>query len=143
MFSTEIWLTPLILLPGVALLIVSTTNRFGQVHTEFHHLLHYPDNHAEIVSRCLVRRSAMYRNALASLYTSVGLFSLGSLLGGVINLWHPELLWIVGGLTILGIACLVYAAIQLLRETLLALDVIQDHSERIAALARQQSAHTD
>ena len=131
MNATEFWLTPLILLPGVALLIGSTSARFGQVHTEFHHMLDHPDAHARILSRNLLERSKLFRDALASLYTSVGLFSLGSLLGGVINLWRPGSLWFVGGLIIFGIGCVVFASIQLVRESLLCLNVIQEHYDHV------------
>ena len=131
MNTSEFWLTPLILLPGVALLIGSTSARIGQVHTEFHHLLDHPDARAKILSRSLLRRSRLFRDALASLYVSVALFSLGSLLGGVVNLWRPESLWFVGGLIISGISCVVFAAVQLVRESLLSLNVIQEHYERI------------
>lgn len=131
MNATEFWLTPLILLPGVALLIGSTSARFGQVHTEFHHLLDHPDAHARILSRNLLQRSGLFRDALASLYVSVGLFSLGSLLGGVVNLWRPSSLWFVGGLIIIGIGCVVFASIQLVRESLLCLKVIQEHYNQI------------
>jgi len=131
MFASEIWLTPLILLPGVALLIVSTSNRFSQIHTEFHRLVDHPDDHAKIVSRHLAQRARFFRDALVAMYVSVGLLSLGSLLGGVVNLWRPNSLWIVGGLIILGISCLVFASIQLVRESLLCLRVISDHSDRI------------
>ena len=131
MNATEFWLTPLILLPGVALLIGSTSARFFQVHTEFHHLLDHPDAHARILSRNLLQRSRLFRDALASLYVSVGLFSLGSLLGGVVNLWRPSSLWFVGGLIIFGIGCVVYASFQLVRESLLCLKVIQEHYEHV------------
>lgn len=130
-FSSEVWLTPLILLPGVSLLTVSTANRFGQLQAEFHRLLDHPDNHAQIVSRSLVVRARLYRDALASLYVSVGLFALGSLLGGVVNLWRPESLWVVGGLTIAGIAAIVFAAIQLVRKSLLSLQVVREQSTAI------------
>ena len=131
MNATEFWLTPLILLPGVALLIGSTSARFGQVHTEFHHLLDHPDAHARILSRNLLERCRLFRDALASLYTSVGLFSLGSLLGGVINLWRPGSLWFVGGLIIIGIGCVVFASVQLVRESLLCLKIIQEHNDHV------------
>jgi hypothetical protein len=140
MFATELWLTPLILLPGVALLIVSTSARFEQNHNEFHRLLEHPRDHSKIVARNLLVRSALLRNVLVSLYTSVGLFSLGSLLGGVVNVWRPNSLWVVGGLTILGIGCLVYASVQLVRESLLCLQVTRELSrnlERNASVADQ------
>jgi hypothetical protein len=126
--ATEVWLTPLVLLPGVALLTVSTANRFGQIQAEFHRLLDHPDNHAQIVARSLLVRARLYRDALACLYASVGLFALGALLGGVINLWRPESLWLVGGLTICGIAAIVFSAVQLLRESLLSLQVVREQS---------------
>lgn len=131
MFTTEVWLTPIILLPGVALLTVSTANRFGQIQAEFHRLLDHPDSHAQIFARSLVVRARLYRDALASLYASVGLFALGSLLGGVVNLWRPESLWIVGGLTIVGIAAIVFSAIQLLRESLLSLQLVREQNAAI------------
>ncbi len=37
--DTVAWLTPLVLLPGVALLVLSTSARYGQIHQEFHHLV--------------------------------------------------------------------------------------------------------
>ncbi len=131
MFTTEVWLTPLILLPGVALLIMSTSARFGQVQLEFHRLLDHHDAHGRILAGHLLKRSALFRNALVALYASVGLFALGSLLGGVVNLWRPESLWVVGGLTISGICGIVYAAVELIRESLLCLQVIRDHSEQL------------
>ena len=130
-FATEVWLTPLILLPGVALLIVSTSARFEQVHSEVHRLLEHPDTHAKILSRNLVRRSELFRNSLASLYVSVGLFALGSLVGAFVDFFWPTSVWFVGGFTIAGIACLVFASVQLVRESVICLEVIKDHSESI------------
>jgi O-antigen ligase len=115
----------------VALLTVSTAHRFGQLQAEFHRLLDHPDSHTHIVRRSLVTRARLYRDALSSLYASVGLFALGSLLGGVVNLWRPQSLWVVGGLTIVGIAAIVFAAVQLLRESLLSLQVVREQSAAV------------
>ena len=131
MIQTELWLTPLIFLPGVALLIMSTSARFWQLHEEFHRLLERPDDHAKIVARQLVRRGTLFRDALLCLYMSVGLFSIGSLLGGFINLWIPNFLWLVGGITLFGIAALVFASVQLIRESLICMSVITDSSSKI------------
>lgn len=129
--QTELWLTPLILLPGVALLIMSTSTRFGQIHDEFHHFFLHPDNHAKILSKQLLRRGLFFRDALVCLYASAGLFSLASLLGGVFNLWAQKGLWAVGGLTLVGIGSLVFASVQLVRESLLCIRLIREHSDRI------------
>lgn len=131
MFSTEVWLTPLILLPGVALLIISTSARFAQLQTEFHRLLDHPDAHARILSRNLLKRSALFRDALVALYSSVALFAFGSLLGAVVNLWRPESLWVVGGTTILGIACIVFASLQLIREAWVCLRITVDQAQQL------------
>ena len=134
MIQTELWLTPLILLPGVALLIMSTSARFWQIHEEFHRLLERPDDHSKIISRQLLRRGRLFRNALLCLYTSVGLFSIGSLLGGFLNLWAPRLLWIVGGLTLIGIAALVFASVQLIQESFVCMNVITDNNSIIESV---------
>lgn len=140
MIQTELWLTPLILLPGVALLIMSTSARFWQIHEEFHRLLERPDDHAKIVSRQLLRRGILFRNALLCLYASVGLFSIGSLLGGFINLWMPRLLWLVGGVTLIGIAALVFASVQLIRESLVCMNVITDSSRQIESYTSHEGS---
>lgn len=137
MLATEVWLTPLVLLPGVALLIVSTSARFGQLHTEIHRLLDHPDAHAKIQARNLLKRSALFRDSLVALYASVGLFAFGSLLGGVVNLWRPESLWVVGGATMLGIGGNVFAAVQLTREALICLQVIVEQAEHLSATAER------
>lgn len=126
LFTTEVWLTPLILLPGVALLIGSTSVRFQQLHAEFHRLVEHPNAHVRILSRSLVRRSKLYRDALASLYVSVAVLSLGSLVGAFVHLFWPTSLWLVGGFTVVGIGCLVFASMQLVRESLICLDVIRE-----------------
>ena len=35
MNAESLWISPLLLLPGVALLVLSAANRFGQLHDEF------------------------------------------------------------------------------------------------------------
>lgn len=132
MLQQELWLTPLILLPGVALLIMSTSTRLGQISAEFHHLIDHPDAHAKIVSRDLVTRSALFRNALVGLYASVALFATGSFLGGILHVWLPDYVWMVGGLTLVGILCLAYAAIELVRESLHCTRIIIEHDQRVA-----------
>lgn len=128
---TEIWLTPLVLLPGVALLIQSTSQRLAQIHDEFHHLIDHIDARARIDSRKLVERSSYYRRALVSLYTAVVLFSVGSFLGGLLHMITTAAIWVVGGLTLVGIGFLTYAALQMVREAFLADSQIEALSQRL------------
>ena len=134
----ELWLTPLILLPGVALLIVSTSARFGQLHQQFHDLLDHPTGHDRILGREMLKRGKLLRDALGALYSAVGLFAVGSLLGGLVHLWHPQLLWVTGVLTLVGIACVAFAAVQLIRDATLCLGVIRRNSELLQSMSAEQ-----
>ncbi len=133
MEDAELWLTPLIMLPGVALLIVSTSARYVQVHGEFHHIM---ETHTDAVScsfQNLLKRSALLRDALVGLYVSVALFSMASLLGGLARLWDKQAFWIVVSLACVGIFSLVFASVQLIREALLSMDIIKEHAREIEA----------
>ena len=80
------WLIPILLLPGVALLVMSTATRFGQIHNELHHLLEVDDAVTPIFWQHLSRRAMLFRNALVSLYLSIGAFVMGSLVGAVLDM---------------------------------------------------------
>ncbi len=118
-----LWLTPLILLPGVALLIMSTSLRYNH--------LHEADGLSETGRAHLMQRARFFFHALVSLYVCVGLFSLASLLG-MLTAASPDLsAWIVLPLTALGVLSLTFAAVQLVRESILAHEVIEEHGRRL------------
>ncbi len=139
--ANELWLTPLILLPGVALLIGSTAQRFGQLHTEFHHLLDHYDAHAKILSRHLVLRSRLHRDALLGLYISVAVFALSSLIGGVLAIWAPDHVYLTGFFTLGGILALCYSSASLIRDTIICMHVISEHSARVLEREAPEPAH--
>lgn len=122
------WVTPLLLLPGVALLILSTSMRYGQIHTEFHEMEHGPRKPAAQTVKQLMARACYFRNALVSLYTSFALFSLASLIGGLASAWMRQVEAFVLVLSCLGILGLIFAAVTLIREASLSLDVIRQHA---------------
>ena len=133
MEDAELWLTPLILLPGVALLIVATSHRYVQVHIEVHHII---ETHTDAASRSfqnLLKRSGFLRDALVDLYVSVALFSMASLLGGLARLWDKQAFWIVVSLACVGIFSLVVASVQLILEALLSMELIKEHAREIEA----------
>ncbi|MCP4360810.1 MAG: DUF2721 domain-containing protein [Chloroflexi bacterium] len=132
MLNTALWLTPLVLLPGVALLVMSTSIRYGQIHSEFHHLLLEDEpEEAKIIADHLLSRSILFRNALVSLYLSVGLFAVASLIGGVASMVASSADWIVILLSFLGILCLVFASVELIRESTSSLKIVRQHHEEI------------
>ncbi|RMF61316.1 MAG: DUF2721 domain-containing protein [Bacteroidetes bacterium] len=128
---TGLWLTPLVLLPGVALLILSTSVRLNRLHDEVHELADHPGAVSPVEVERLMRRARLYRDALVALYVCVGLFALASLLGIAGAAWSAASRWIVLGLLALGIASLLYAAAGLIRESVLSLTIITAHAEHL------------
>ncbi|NNG17666.1 MAG: DUF2721 domain-containing protein [Gemmatimonadales bacterium] len=122
-----VWLTPLVLLPGVALLVVSTASRYSQLHQELHHVLGRPEGASPRLVEALLKRGTLFRNALVGLYFSISTFVLAALFGGVTALWFAESTWVVQALTLLGILGVLYSALQLTRESMLSLHIIREH----------------
>lgn len=108
---------------------MSTSIRDGRIHDEFHHLLVHKGSLPHTPVHKLLKRSRFFRNALVSLYLSFGLFSLASLLGGLTVRWNEVSEKIVMILTCLGILIIVFAAYELIRESLPSWDIIKEHSE--------------
>lgn len=127
--TTELWVTPLVMLPGVALLVLSTSVRYGQIHEEFHRFESKGALPVDAPGH-LLQRATLFRNALVSLYSAVCCFALGSLSGGLAALVQSELHTPVLVLTAIGVAAVAYAAAQLIRESLQSLEVIRAHIER-------------
>ena len=125
--NSAIWITPLLLLPGVALLVMSTSVRFAQIHGEIHDLAERAGPASEITAGRLLQRSILFRDALVGLYLSVAFLALAGLVGGVIEFLSGRAVWLVMAFTCAGIGCLLYAAIQLIRESLRAVDIIKEH----------------
>ena len=131
MDSPELWLTPLLILPGVALLIMSTSVRYARVHDEIDHLLEHQEENINMQAHRLYKRCRLFRNALVSLYSSVTVFSFAGLLGGVMHLTQMTGVWWSIMLSSLGIIFLLFGAIELIRESILSLDVIEEHIRRL------------
>jgi hypothetical protein len=132
MENVEIWLTPLILLPGVAMLVLSTSVRYARIHDEFHAALHGDAPHESSVLDRLIHRATLFRNALVCLYASVVLFTSASLAGALIALWAElPVQAVVLTLASIGILGVVAAAGLLVRESFESLEVIRDHAAEI------------
>ncbi|MDJ0840396.1 MAG: DUF2721 domain-containing protein [Acidobacteriota bacterium] len=120
----ELWLAPLLLLPGVALLIMSTSARYGQLHAEIHR-----DKISGRALATLFFRAKLFRNALVCLYFSVSAFAVSSLVGGLLTYSGIDGAGTVVFGTCVGVLALVAAAGTLLMESVKALDIIRDHLE--------------
>ena len=123
-----IWLSPLLLLPGAGLLIMSTSQRFNRIHDEIHHILKERESNTEKIMSHLLRRARYFRNALVLLYSSVSIFAAAGLLGGVTSGWDEVSAFVTIGLTIIGILCVTASSILLIMESRLSLIIIQMHA---------------
>ncbi len=131
MSSEASWLTPLLLIPGIAILIASTATRYSEVHAEIHRLLHESSGAAKACAQHELKRSRCFRNALFSLYMSVGFFTLACLVGGLLHTWSQVSVRVEVLLTIPGVLCALYAAFQLRREAFISSETIKMHVEEL------------
>lgn len=142
MSMAGLWVTPLLLLPGVALLVMSTSIRFNRLHDEVHALdeTHAHGGDGEVVSEthlaCLLLRGRLFRNALIALYLAVACFALGALVGGLLALWPQHGMVAMLVLSGTGITAVLVAAVLLVRESLLSFEVLEDHGRHLTDLNR-------
>ncbi|MGF1465275.1 MAG: DUF2721 domain-containing protein [Sandaracinaceae bacterium] len=121
-----LWLQPLLLLPGVALLTVSTSARYGQLHAEVHRLVEQGET-APLEQ--ILARAAHFRNALVLLYLSVALLSLCALAVGMVSHWPTVSWWIATVLVGTSVVAVMGAALELVREAVGLLHVLQSHRD--------------
>jgi hypothetical protein len=129
--DTISWVTPLLLLPGVGLLLVSCSNRYEAVHEEIHKLL---DERSESAAGCAVhvlRRARVLRLALVGLYAAAALLAAGGLVGAIGELWLAALRPLAWGVTVTAVASVVVSAVALVREASLSLSVVREHAREI------------
>lgn len=131
MLPDSAWALPLVLLPGVALLIMSTSIRYNHIHSEVHHLIEHTRTIPEALAADLHKRARWFRNALVALYSSVGAFTLGSIVGALVDFmnWPADAIVLV--FLVIGVGALQYAAILLVRESILSLEIFEEHFERL------------
>ena len=122
-----IWLSPLLLLPGAGLLIMSSSQRFNRLHDEIHHLIERDSNKSQKTVKHLMKRVHYFRNALVLLYSSIAVFATAGLLGGITSGLGDVSLYITVGLTFFGILFLAAASIILIKESSLSLEIMKIH----------------
>ncbi len=126
MESIGLWLSPLLLIPGIGMLVSSTSARFSQIHNEIHHLMNNQNEHTEEILNHLFKRSKMFRNALICLYCAIGILVVSGLIGGIMSAYEADKTWIII-LTCAGIIFLFVATVILILESFLSLKIIEEH----------------
>ncbi len=126
-------LIPLTFIPGVALLLVSTTQRYSHVNNTIHG---FSEEECRVKSDRVkqeIRRAHLFRNSLLGLYLSVVFFSLGSLVAFLVNSWGLTTSKVVLEIaTVLGVACIVFSVSKLALESILTFDIIKRHAKHNA-----------
>ncbi len=121
-------LIPLTCIPGVGLLIMSTSQRYMNVNALLGALT--PEECRMRTERYCqeLRRAHLFRNSLIGLYLSVVFFSLGSLVAFLLESWgiHASSTLLEIG-TIIGVAAIVFAVFNLIVESILTLDILKRH----------------
>ena len=126
-----LWLIPLTLIPGIAILIISTSLRNNQARSEILKLIAEKKD-SERKSRTIdnLKRQLYFRNAFISFYISIVFLVLASILGTLPNtITNLNLLTMI--LICLAALCLVYASIQVISESLIATRVIKESVEDV------------
>lgn len=123
------WATPLLVLPGVGLLVMSTSARFARLHDELHHHLHMKMCSPHTVER-LMLRARLFRSTLLALYGAVAFLALSGLAGGV-----EAPVALSSTLLGFGVTLLVVASGLLMRETTLTLEVIEEEARHMEHLS--------
>ena len=130
------WVTPLLILSGVGLLIMSTSARYEALHAEIHALLHDESAAAGTCATHTLSRARILRNALISLYGSAALLSASGLVAALAVWFGAAVPWIAWGLLLVGVGCIVAATLVLTHESALSLRIIQDHAREIESRNR-------
>jgi len=124
-------LIPLTYIPGVALLIMSTSQRYTNVNGIIHKFSNEECRIKTDRVKQELRRAHLFRNSLLALYLSVAFFSLGSLVAFLVNRWgiatSTSILEIA---TVIGVVCILFAMSKLAAESILTLDILKRHAKR-------------
>lgn len=125
------WLIPLSLIPGIAILIISTSLQNNQARSEILKLITEKKD-SERKSRMInnLKRHLYFRNAFISFYISIVFLVLASLIGTLADkITNLNLLTMI--LICLAALCVVYASIQLILESLIATRVVKESVEDV------------
>lgn len=127
------WATPLLVLPGVGLLLISTSARFESIHTEIHALLRHDDAGVADCARDTAARSRLLVSAMISLYIAASCLAVSALLGALDAGTAGDFSIASRVLLASGVVALVFATFILVMESLFTARVVRKHAREIGA----------
>lgn len=83
----ESWIFPITMLPGVGLLIMSTTNLINSLSEEIDHLHHNHKSNTDLIFK-KINQLDLLNKALVGFYISAGSFTLAGITLGLIKIIH-------------------------------------------------------
>jgi hypothetical protein len=125
------WATPLLVLPGVGLLLVSTSARYEAIHAEIHQLLDDPSEQAIGCTLHVVHRARILRLAMLSLYVSASLLAASGLIAALTVGFLGAVHWASWVLLVAGVSCVLIAVVTLTREAGISLAIVEAHASEI------------
>jgi hypothetical protein len=131
MSETVSWVTPLLILPGVGLLLVSTSARYEAVHAEIHRLLEERSKQSGDCAAHEFHRARILRIAMVSLYAAASLLSASGLAAALTIWWLASLHRRAWLLLVGGVSCLVVSSLALVRESAVSFSVVEAHAREI------------
>lgn len=134
MDSIETWIVPFTFIPGVGMLIMSTSNRYYHVKELIRDIM-LEEHKKELWSfDNLRKRARLFHRALVMLYIAIGGFSVSALIGNISQNWlnsYSDLCIIFAdGFILLGVVCVVMASGILIQEATLSLRHIESNVKK-------------
>lgn len=103
-----LWVAPLLIMPGMALLVLSTSARYNQL---LLHVAIHPQQSG------LKRQLPLLRYALIVLYAGIAVDAFAALLGGLFAFNAEFSRLLISVLSCIGVACLSFAVVCLIIDT--------------------------
>ena len=131
MLEAASWIAPLLLIPGVGLLLVSTSARYDALHTEIHQLLHDTSKAAQGCAEHVVTRAKILQTAMFCLYITIMLLSGAGLLGALADWRYGSLGQLAWLLMASAVFFVFLASLALIRESIISLRIISGHAKEV------------
>ncbi len=124
------WILPFTFIPGVAMLVLSTSNRYFHIKGLIRETM-LEEKKKELWSyEDLMERVRLFHHALVAEYIAVGSFSLSALMGNIHQNWFnsnsPICMILSNGFILIGVICVVFASGILIQEATVSLRHIED-----------------
>ena len=118
--------TPLTFLPGIGMLIMSTSRRYIELINQMQRVFQQEQKYTPHFYSCQHQRLRMFKWALTFLYLCVGLILLGSLLGGLTITYHPLSEYLLFSFVILAVFSAMASVGILIRESFVSASLINE-----------------